>query len=179
MAAAMIKVTVGKAGYGTSHAAYITRLSAIDPQEHEREQEARGQSRTGYTSYISREGALQPTVAQAIEETLDERSLAASADEEREKDVDPIWTWNTPEYVTGDKFWSEEYQEQMRKQEAARPLLARPELVRRDRDGQQEEVRDSESKRESSQRRDESQFVPVSRNAPCPVCKQTSWCSIS
>src|SRR6266536_3007316 len=138
MGAAMIKVTVGKAGYGTAHAAYITRLSAIDPQEHKREQEARGQLLTGYSSYISREGALQPTAARAIEETLDERSVAESATDnpERENDVDPIWTWNTPEYVTGDKFWSEEYQEQMRKEEAARPLLARPELVRPDQYGQ-------------------------------------------
>src|SRR6266487_6978203 len=132
MGAAMIKVTVGRAGHGAANVAYITRLSALEPEEHRREMEAREHGLTGYSSYITREGALVPSAAQSIEETLDERALAQNAADkaEREIDVDPIWTWNAPEYVTGDTFGGEEYLERMQKQEASRPLLRQPELVR-------------------------------------------------
>src|SRR6266700_1910061 len=121
MGAAMIKVTVGRAGHGAANVAYITRLSALEPEEHRREIEAREQGLTGYSSYISREGALEPSAAQSIDETLDEKALNENAADraETEKDVDPVWTWNAPEYVTGDTFGSEEYRGRMQKQEAS------------------------------------------------------------
>ena len=50
MGAAMIKVSVGRAGRGAANVAYITRLSALNPEEHQREKEAREQGLTGYTS---------------------------------------------------------------------------------------------------------------------------------
>jgi len=101
MGAAMIKVTVGRAGHGADNVAYITRLSALEPEEHRREMEAREHGLTGYSSYISREGALEPSAAQSIDETLDEKALNENAADraETEKDVDPVWTWNAPEYA--------------------------------------------------------------------------------
>src|SRR5438552_392903 len=132
MGAAMIKVTIGRAGHGAANVAYITRLSALNPEEHQREKEVREHGLTGYTSYISRKGALAPSATQSIEEVLNEGALAENAADKAERniDVDPIWTWNAPEYVTGDIFGSEEYLERIRKQDLSRPLLARPRLVR-------------------------------------------------
>src|SRR6266566_880743 len=103
MGAAMIKVTVGRAGHGAANVAYITRLSALEPEEHRREMEAREHGLTGYSSYISREGALEPSAAQSIDETLDEKTLTENT-ADKEIDADPIWTWNAPEYVTGDTY---------------------------------------------------------------------------
>jgi hypothetical protein len=169
MGAAMIKVTVGRAGHGAANVAYITRLSALNPEEHRREQEEQERGLTGYSSYISREGALEPGAAQSIEEVLDEKALAENEADKAKKEIDgdPIWTWNAPEYVTGDMFGSEEYFERMREREASRPLLA-----------QSEPVSSADSKISQS-RNKESQLVPVSEDEPCPVCKGSSWCSIS
>src|SRR6266481_3545382 len=132
MGAAMIKLTVGTAGRGAANVAYITRLSALNPEEHRREKEEQERGLTGYSSYISREGALEPGAAQSIEEVLDEKALTENEADKAKKeiDADPIWTWNAPEYVTGDTFGSEEYFEKMRAREASRPLLARSETVR-------------------------------------------------
>jgi hypothetical protein len=189
MGAAMINVSVGRAGHGAANVAYITRLSALNPEEHQREKEAREHGLSGYTSYISREGALEPSAAQSIEEVVNEKALAENAADnpDRQIDAEPIWTWNAPEYVTGDAFGSEEYLERIRKQDLSRPLLVRPHLVRLVDHGQkQADVKGSKTVQaiehggeRSQSRSEESQLVSVSHSHPCPVCNQTSWCSIS
>lgn len=176
MGAAMIKVSVGRAGHGAANVAYITRLSALTPEEHRQEKEATEHGLTGYTSYISREGTLEPSAAQSIEEVVNEKELAENAADnaERRIDAEPIWTWNAPEYVTGDTFGSEECLERMRKQDLSRPLLARPHLERLVDHGQKQAgVKGSKTVQtiehggaRSRSRSEESQLVSVSHSRP-------------
>jgi hypothetical protein len=78
MAAAFAKLNVGRSGLGAAHASYITRMSALDPRARDHEQ----------------------TADRTLGEHLDDRAISAEPD----LDADPIWTWNVPDYITGDSY---------------------------------------------------------------------------
>ena len=63
MGAAMIKVTVGRAGHGAANVAYITRLSALEPEEHRREMEGAGVPRHGPRERLPRHELRQERLA--------------------------------------------------------------------------------------------------------------------
>src|SRR5215469_7760670 len=98
------KVSVGKSGYGSAHAAYITRMSALDPQG--RETERSGDQRAEQLSLFPSDGigTREPSVKETLEDSLSERGLAGGKEHgaAEQKRADPIWTWNAPEFLTGD-----------------------------------------------------------------------------
>lgn len=101
MSAPFAKLSVGRPGLGAAHASYITRMSALDPDRRERQQDELGRGGTLDT------GGLGRSAVETIgEEDLDERALGGqlSAAGEADRDDDPIWTWNTPDYITGDSY---------------------------------------------------------------------------
>src|SRR5215472_15855785 len=100
------KVSVGKSGYGSAHAAYITRLSALDPEG--RESGIRGERRAEQLSLFASDenGTREPTARETLEDNLSEGSLAGGKEHggEEQDRADPIWTWNAPEFLTsGDR----------------------------------------------------------------------------
>src|SRR5215471_17602585 len=99
------KVSVGKSGYGSAHAAYITRMSALDP--HGRESGKSPDKRAEQLSlFPSGESAMrEPTVKETLEDSLGERSLAGGKEHGGAERVrsDPIWTWNAPPFLTEDR----------------------------------------------------------------------------
>lgn len=92
MTAAFAKFRVGTPGAGSSHASYITRASALEPDK----QRARETDLE-----LNRE---DNSVAGALDDHLKERAFG----EELEHDADPVWTWNAPSFLTGDDFGSDE-----------------------------------------------------------------------
>src|SRR5215471_21620732 len=98
------KVSVGKSGHGSSHAAYITRMSALDPRGREREKS--GDQRAEQLSLFALDGTgmSRPTARETLEDSLSERGLAGGKEHgaAEQNRADPIWTWNAPEFLTGD-----------------------------------------------------------------------------
>src|ERR1044071_4870032 len=92
MTAAFAKFRVGTAGAGSSHASYITRTSALEPDK----QRNRG------TELDVRDE--DDSVAGALDDHLKEHTF----DEEPDHDADPVWTWNAPSFLTGDDYGSDE-----------------------------------------------------------------------
>lgn len=88
MAAAFAKFRVGTPGSGSSHASYITRASALEPDK----QRNRG------TELGARDE--DNSVAGALDNHLDERAI----DNQKDNDADPVWTWNAPSFLTGDGY---------------------------------------------------------------------------
>jgi hypothetical protein len=98
------RVSVGKSGYGSAHAAYITRMSALDPQGR-----AGGKSGDQPAERLSLfalddTGMREPTVRETLEDSLSERGLAGAKEHGagEQNRGDPIWTWNAPDFLTGD-----------------------------------------------------------------------------
>jgi hypothetical protein len=92
MSAAFAKFRIGTPGSGSSHASYITRTSALEPDKQR-----------------AREIDWEPNrednrVAGALDDHLNERAF----DDESEPDADPVWTWNAPNFLTGDDYGSDE-----------------------------------------------------------------------
>lgn len=109
MAAALCKFAVGKSGLGAAHASYITRLSALDPNDKRREKEdEREEDRAGFIRDEAEERG--PSVAETLDRNLDERALAPPSreDERPDRNEDPIFTWNAPSFVTGDSYGIEQ-----------------------------------------------------------------------
>src|SRR5215831_1872631 len=99
------KVSVGKSGYGSAHAAYITRMSALDPEGREGERSA-DQRAEQLSLFPSDDTAMrEPTVKETLEDTLSERSLAGRKEHggAEKGHSDPIWTWNAPPFLTDDR----------------------------------------------------------------------------
>src|SRR5713101_1353327 len=100
----MTKVSVGKSGYGAAHASYITRMSALDPPDRHKEPDDR-QPAEQMSLPISAGADAEPTKSETLNDHLNERALK----EERSmagtpaRDADPIWTWNAPEFLTGER----------------------------------------------------------------------------
>src|SRR6185369_6007358 len=92
MTAAFAKFRIGTPGSGSSHASYITRTSALEPDKQR-----------------ARETDWEPnrednSVAGALDDHLNERAF----DDESEPNADPVWTWNAPNFLTGDDYGSDE-----------------------------------------------------------------------
>src|SRR5262249_19133673 len=105
MAMPMTKVTVGKSGYGAAHAAYITRLSALDPNHKESRDPNEEPERDRSVLVQDDKSGPEPSVSETLNENLNARAL----DDERSmaggqvRDADPIWTWNAPGFLTGER----------------------------------------------------------------------------
>ena len=86
MPEAFAKFRVGTPGSGASHASYITRISALESDDH----------RNPATQLELKYDA--GTVANALSINLNDREDA----EQPVQDADPVWTWNAPVFLTGD-----------------------------------------------------------------------------
>lgn len=86
MAEAFAKLRVGTPGAGASHASYITRASALEPKK---------QQNRGTETYPNSD---ESTVSVTLDNNLDVRAI----DDQDAQDVDPVWTWNAPMFLTGD-----------------------------------------------------------------------------
>ena len=105
---AIVKVSVGKSGYGSAHASYITRMSALDPDG---KRDQRGVEEREYQPPLfapDDQGTAEPTVQEALENSLNERALSGRKEHGgRDQDrVDPIWTRNAPHFLTGESHGS-------------------------------------------------------------------------
>jgi hypothetical protein len=92
MSAAFAKFRVGTPGAGSSHASYITRPSALEPDKQRARETDLGLNRDD----------------NSVTETLDDDLRERAFGEERDHDADPVWTWNTPSFLTGDDYGSDE-----------------------------------------------------------------------
>jgi di/tripeptidase len=92
MAEAFAKFRVGTPGAGASHATYITRASALEPDK---------QQSRGAESDPNRD---ENTVESTLADHLNDRSIAGQA----AQDADAVWTWNAPVFLTGDTYGSAE-----------------------------------------------------------------------
>src|SRR5262249_8097641 len=86
MAEAFAKFRVGTPGSGASHASYITRKSALEPNNHRD---------SGSDLDLNR---CENGVADTLDDHLNDRSLGRQS----AQDSDPVWTWNAPMFLTGD-----------------------------------------------------------------------------
>lgn len=100
MPAPIAKLSVGKSGYGVAHVAYITRMSALEPE---------GRAGTGVSEQEENQPALfgqnnqvrtERSVRETLEETLHESALGSSRTHHTGSSADPIWTWNAPDFLT-------------------------------------------------------------------------------
>jgi hypothetical protein len=93
MAEAFAKFRVGTSGAGAAHASYITRYSALEPNV-ERNRDIQLE-------------LMNPEVGvdSALDENLGARALHET---ERSGEADPVWTWNSPSYLTGDHYGVQE-----------------------------------------------------------------------
>src|SRR5215472_7179345 len=105
MAMPMTKVSVGKAGLGAAHASYITRLSALDPDGRERVSRsiaARGEQPWLFDN--AERAGTEPALSATLNDNLSGRALNQEGSMGAGGwDVDPIWTWNAPEFLTGER----------------------------------------------------------------------------
>lgn len=90
MAEAFAKFRVGTPGAGASHASYITRASALEPNN---------RLNRGTETELNRD---ESTVATTLDENLNDRALAGQG----VSDADPVWTWNAPMFLTSDDYGS-------------------------------------------------------------------------
>ena len=100
----MTKVSVGKAGLGAAHASYITRLSALDPDGRERRGSSiadRGEQPSQFDN--AERSEQEQRVSTALDADLSSRALNHEGSMGAgPRDGDPIWTWNAPEFLTGE-----------------------------------------------------------------------------
>src|SRR5262245_23800382 len=95
MAEAFAKFRVGTPGAGAAHASYITRYSALEPNgEH-----------TRWSQLELKDDQIN--VPSALDEDLHDRTLD---EPDRANDVDPVWTWNAPSFLTGDHSGTQEHE---------------------------------------------------------------------
>ena len=88
MAEAFAKFRVGTPGAGASHASYITRTSALEPDRH---RISGGQSEPNHD---------ENSVATTLDDHLNHRAVGDHATQ----DADSVWTWNVPVFLTGDDY---------------------------------------------------------------------------
>ena len=93
MAEAFAKFRVGTPGAGAAHASYITRYSALEPNG-----ERNRDSQLELNDH-------EMSVAAALEEDLHDPAVDEG---NRADEVDPVWTWNAPSYLTGDHYGIQE-----------------------------------------------------------------------
>ncbi len=104
-ASPIAKVSVGRSGCGAAHASYITRMSALDPEGRDRARSS-AVERYEQLSLLTHDQTekTEPGVTETLRDNLDHRSL--DADKEHgggsQRDADPVWTRNAPDFLTGD-----------------------------------------------------------------------------
>src|SRR5215831_16561105 len=105
MAIPLAKVSVGRSGCGAAHASYITRLSALDPERQHRGGREEERSSSVFLAFHDTDSPAGPGVSQTINEHLSAPSMRAegSMAAGQARDADPIWTWNAPGYLTGER----------------------------------------------------------------------------
>src|SRR5215510_7782434 len=101
------KVSIGRSGCGAAHASYITRMSALDPEARDRARNDAQESpeHSALLTYDHTE-STEPSVTETLKDNLDQRSLDAEKEHggAAERDADPVWTWNAPDFLTGDTY---------------------------------------------------------------------------
>src|SRR5215813_8092741 len=103
MAAPLAKLSVGRPGLGAAHASYITRISALDPDHNERDSRDDRERDHPLLAVESDHSETESLWEEASDEGTDERPDVPSipGTSETDRDADPIWTWNAPDYITG------------------------------------------------------------------------------
>src|SRR5262249_38141253 len=106
MAAPLAKLSVGRPGLGAAHASDITRISALEPERNERESSDSQERDHPLVMVHGDHSEPESLWEEATDEGTDERpdvpdSPGTSA---AKPDADPIWTWNAPDYITGDIY---------------------------------------------------------------------------
>jgi MobA/VirD2-like, nuclease domain len=104
-ASPIAKVSIGRSGCGAAHASYITRMSALDPEGRDRAKsdvEERFEQLSLLTHDQTEKG--DSSVTETLRENLDHRSLDAGKEHGggTQRDADPVWTRNAPDFLTGD-----------------------------------------------------------------------------
>ena len=104
-ASSIAKVSVGKSGCGAAHASYITRMSALDPEGRDRAR-SNAEERFEQLSLLTHDQTekTEPSVTETLRDNLDHRSLDAEKEHGGggQRDADPVWTRNAPDFLTGD-----------------------------------------------------------------------------
>jgi hypothetical protein len=104
-ASPIAKVSIGKSGCGAAHASYITRMSALDPGARNRER-SEPEERPEQSPLLTHEQPeeTEPSVPETLKDNLDDRSLGEEKEhgDGGQQDADPVWTWNAPDFLTGD-----------------------------------------------------------------------------
>jgi hypothetical protein len=98
------KVSVGRSGCGAAHASYITRMTALDPEGRDRTR-AGAEERLDLSMLTSDDNhPTEPSAAHTLNESLDHRSLGTREEHggDGQRDADPVWTRNAPDFLTGD-----------------------------------------------------------------------------
>src|SRR5262245_42606660 len=100
-------MSVGRSGCGTAHASYITRMTALDPEGRETAGST-WEERLESPSLVAHEDAEtgDSRPKETLENNLNDRSLDGGEEHAggSEPDVDPVWTWNAPQFLTGDRY---------------------------------------------------------------------------
>jgi hypothetical protein len=106
MAAPLAKLSVGRPGLGSAHASYITRVSALDPDRNEHGSSEPRERNDAFVMVQRDYSEPENLWDEAINEDTDELPDASDrpGTSEAERDADPIWTWNAPDYITGDRY---------------------------------------------------------------------------
>src|SRR5215469_15199349 len=106
MAAPLAKLSVGRPGLGAAHASYITRISALEPERNEREssdsQERDHPLLMVHGDHSEPESFWEEATDEGTDEPPDVRDGPGTS--AAKPDADPIWTWNAPDYITGDSY---------------------------------------------------------------------------
>lgn len=92
MAEAFAKFRVGTPGDGSSHASYITRAAALEPDKQRNRDGESGPNRD------------ESSVVGTLDDHLNDSALTRHSAE----DADPVWTRNAPMFLTGDDHGSHE-----------------------------------------------------------------------
>ena len=104
-ASPIVKVSVGRSGCGAAHASYITRMSALDPEGRDRTRR-NAEERFEQLSLLTHDHIekTEPSVTETLRDNLDLRSLDAEKGHGGgdQRDADPVWTRNAPDFLTSD-----------------------------------------------------------------------------
>lgn len=103
-ASSIAKVSIGRSGCGAAHASYVTRMSALDPPGRERERDRTEPGEQLSLFACNQTENSEPRVVETLKENLGRRSLGEGKEHggDGPRDPDPVWTWNAPDFLTGD-----------------------------------------------------------------------------
>ncbi len=108
-ASPIAKVSVGRSGCGAAHASYITRMSALDPEGRDRAG-SNAKERFEQLSLLTHDQTekTEPSATETLRDNLNHRSLDAEMEHGGggQRDADPVWTRNAPDFLTGDTYGS-------------------------------------------------------------------------